>query len=162
MISARGFTRGCRIYPGGSKRNIADFALFWQLRRYHRPDAPGCRKHREPSLTDFCDGIMYSKIKQENWATLLKITPQKMPKIKSVAQFNKRIRFRMQRTEPAPHSSSRRNTTKKSNCLVKRYAGKVQRPSRFDKSKKLCIIVNEQKICRGLLPTTSLQLNHNL
>ena len=146
MISARGFTRGCRIYPGGSKRNIADFALFWQLRRYHRPDAPGCRKHREPSLTDFCDGIMYSKIKQENWATLLKITPQKMPKIKSVAQFNKRIRFHMQRTEPAPHSGSRRNTAK--SIAIWSYAMSIKPRDRADlTNQKSCVIISNGTTC---------------
>ena len=64
------------------------------------------------SLKDLSDGVMYAKIRAKNWATLLKIKPQKVPKIKSVAQFNKRIRFHMQRTEPAPHSSSGRNTAK--------------------------------------------------
>ena len=64
------------------------------------------------SLKDLSDGVMYAKIRAKNWATLLKITPQKVPKIKSVAQLNKLIGFHSRHTEPTPHSSSRRNKTK--------------------------------------------------
>lgn len=123
---------------GRSKCNIPDFALFWKLLRYHCPDAPECRKHLELSLTDFCDGIMYTKIKQENWATLLKITPQKVPKIKSVAQFNKWIRFQIQRAEPAPRSSSRRNTAK--SIAIWSYAMSIKPRDRADlTNQKSCV-----------------------
>lgn len=129
---------GAELFQGVQSWKTPIFCCFWQLLRYHCPDAPGCRKHRELSLTDFCDGIMYSKIKQENWATLLKITPQKVPKIKSVAQFNKRIRFHMQRTEPDPHSSSRRNTAKR--IAIWPYAMSIKPRDRADlTNQKSCV-----------------------